>query len=776
MNGQIKDVLLVEHLDDILALGYDDCQRQTLSLIQRITTGTLVGVGTNHSAEIRLIGYGQSIVLNAVNIVLHGVTVLIGRPPGVQIVGTVDVHAGGSAGSKCSAVTVSLSVPAGEGIAVTVGQTESAVIRNRDLLVVRHCFGGIFLISTEVAVIRDGHSGSLVAPDGVQIHVAGDLDGTIGIVRRAGAVRIGVPAQEDLAAIGEGVGIHRGKDVLGIDHLIVGNGFVGFGVAVVGHRVPAVIAYLGVQVIILVDLGVEVEGRSVLLHPAQEGFAFRQLEGGYAITADGAVLGNLAEGMENGTIHLIYRHRVGGSHPLGVQGNVLRGHLAGEDIGAAFAQFVVIPAGERIALFACGCSGGVVGIRNGLLKLPGNGLLRSTIVHKHDVIAVAGVIELGVVVASAVPGSFLVGEAGDGILILLGDGISGAGRGVVMVFLVGDTIVVRSGFAGQDFHIVVGCLGTLAGLGSVEACTAQRHRVDIGLIRVTILCCCPSIAAIVSGPLVADVSAVLGSDGPERDGCIAGAAVGVLFLGTDQHRLPIPPNITPPVVGMLFLAAAESRTVGVPEVDGVHIPLVVHIDNGAAVTGNSLLLNHLTSEAFVRLCSGRCPLAGGAGLGFGFLKGELIIVHILLPVDDGVIGLVFCRPLGVHSRVRLDGGEVSLCRQILVSVPTGKGVAGLGGSRRSRCGGAGGIKYRGHIAAAVGFEGDPIALLHLGIQRNVAVHDVHRRDLVAIGAIFVFIPAGDGFVGTHGKAHIFKGDRLAGRARLSGDDTAGVVL
>ena len=413
----------------------------------------------------------------------------------------------------------------------------------------------------------------------------------------------------------------------------------------------------------------------------------------------------------------------------------------------------------------------------------GHGVHHITAVNKLDLVAVAVVVELSAVVGLSFPRtvSFISGKAGDVIEVLIpgNEGIPHHYRIGMMQLILSPANHLGSGLALQNLNIVAGAGGTAAfAAGYIEVVAAKRHHIDTCLVgTATAYFGRPVCTAVAAGrPLIADASAVLGSDGPERDGCIAGAAVGVLFLGTDQHRLPIPPNITPPVVGMLFLAAAESRTVGGPEVDGVHIPLVVHIDNGAAVTGNSLLLNHLTSEAFVRLCSGRCPLAGGAGLGFGFLKGELIIVHILLPVDDGVIGLVFCRPLGVHSRVRLDGGEVSLCRQILVSVPTGKGVAGLGGSRRSRCGGAGGIKYRGHIAAAVGFEGDPIALLHLGIQRNVAVHDVHRRDLVAIGAIFVFIPAGDGFVGTHGKAHIFKGDRLAGRARLSGDDTAIVVL
>ena len=714
----------------------------------------------------------------------------VGRPLGVQIVGTDVVHAGGSAGSKCSAGTVSLSVPAGEGIAGMGGQTESAVIRNLDLLVVRHCFGGTFLISTEVAVIRDGHSGSLVAPDGVQRHIAGDLHGTVGIVRRAGAVSLGVPAQEDLAVVGEAVALDGGLGALGV-LLGVGHGAgSASGIGIVGHRVLRLATDFGAQLVIFGDLGAEIEGHTIegifiaFQHPAQEFVVavLCNLAHGHIGFVDGAVHGNLGEGLENSpTVYIIYRHRVGGSHPLGVQGDVLRGHsLVGEDMGGAFAQFVVIPAGERIALFACGCSGGGVGhIGDIRLILLGHGVHHITAVNKLDLVAVAVVVELSAVVYTSVPRtvSFISGKAGDVIEVLIpgNAGIAHHYRIGMMQRILspvnGDAVLAL-----QNLNIVAGAGGTAAfAVGYIEVAAAKRHHIDTCLVgTATAFRGRPVCTAVAAGrPLIADVSAVLGSDGPERDGSIAGAVVGVLFLGTDQIA---PPIITPlpPAVGMLFLAAAEGRTVGGPEVDGVLIALVEHIDNGAAVTGNSLLLNPPNIEAIVRLCSGRCQLAGGAGHGFGFLKGELIIVHILLPVDDGVIGLVCCRPLGVHSRVRLDGGEVSLCRQTLVRVPSVEGVPGLGGSRRSLCGGAGGIKYRGHIAAAVGFEGDPIALLHLGIQRNVAVLDGHRRDLV--GKSTVSVPAGDSFVGTHGKAHIFKGDLLAGRARLSGDDTAVVVL
>ena len=736
------------------AVGSDGAGENVVSVVcvERVLTvllGLLVGIGDGDGgvggAGARL-GFTGGAGIRAVIVLIIELNLVrgigVGGPLGVQVIGLRDIHTGESASGKGSAGAVSLGVPTSEGVAGARGQTKCGVIRDRDPGVVDLGVRDIGPVGTEVAVIGDGHSGRPAAPLGVQIHVAGDLDGTVGIVRRAGAVILGVPAQEDHVAVGEAVVVHRGKDVLGIDHRIVGNGCVGCGVAVVGHLVPAVVAYLGVQVIILVDLGAEAEGRAVLLHPTQEGLAFRQLEVGYDITADGAVLGNLVKGIVNAAIHIIHRYRVGGSHPLGVQGDGLGGHgLAGKLIGIALAQLVVVPTGKDIIRHARRGSGRVAGIRDGLLELPGNGLLLSTIVHEHDVIAVAGVIELGTIIRLAVPGAqgYITGKAGDGILIFLGDSISGAGRGVVMVFFVGDTIEVRSGFTGQNFHIVVGCLGTPAAPGAVEACTVQRHRVDITLIRGAIISCCPGIAATVSGPLVADGGAVLGGDPQAR-----------VFFGRTK------------------------KTTVAEELHRVHLARIFHTHNGRAVALDGLLGDGLGGETGVAVGRGAGRAAGSAGLGLALLVGIAVIVGVFPEVNDSVLCLRSGRPLGVQGGAGGDAAESGGRLQILVSVPAAKGVAELGGSRGSRGDFVLGVERRGHIAAAVGLEGEPIALFHLGIQGDVGTIDGDGVDL--IGVVLVGVPAGDGFIVANGEVHFGNGDFGAACARLGGDDTAIVVL
>ena len=143
-------------------------------------------------------------------------------------------------------------------------------------------------------------------------------------------------------------------------------------------------------------------------------------------------------------------------------------------------------------------------------------------------------------------------------------------------------------------------------------------------------------------------------------------------------------------------------------------------------------------------------------------------------MNDGVAGVAVFPPLGVQGGGRRDAGEVSSRRQALVSVPVDKGVAGLGGFSGSRGGFAIGVERRGHIAAAVGLEGEPIALFHLGIQGDVGTIDGDGVDL--IGVVLVGVPAGDSLIGINGEAHISKGDGITGLARLGGDDTAIVVL
>ena len=459
VNGQVKDVLLIEHLDDVFTLGYADGQRQVCCLFQRIAVGALIGVRIDLAAEGGLVGLGHQSILHIVDIVLHGVVVLVDRPLGVQVVGAVLVHASGIISGEGSALLV---FPTSEGVALTRGQTGGAVILNRDLTVVGDIFYHLGLVSAEVAVIGDTDSGSLVAPLGVQRHIAGDLHGTVGIVRLTLAVSRGVPAQEDHVAVFEAVAHDGGLGALGV-LLGVGHGAgSASGIGIVGHRVTGAVAHLGVQVIVHGDLGARIEGQTTIDRPAQEAVASierelillrRQPVGDGITLADGDLV-------KLGAILIIHRHRVGGSHPLGVQGDPLRGHgLAGEVVSITGAFLAGVPTGKDITVFTF--RSGVmliVGVaRNAGLILYRLGLNGFTTADEHEVIAVAVIEELSAIIEPTILGAILLitGEACHIIAVFFANGDTPRSK----VGMIQRIVFAASGFGivltGQNFYIVV---------------------------------------------------------------------------------------------------------------------------------------------------------------------------------------------------------------------------------------------------------------------------------------------------------------------------------
>ena len=222
---------------------------------------------------------------------------------------------------------------------------------------------------------------------------------------------------------------------------------------------------------------------------------------------------------------------------------------------------------------------------------------------------------------------------------------------------------------------------------------------------------------------------------------------------------------------MLFLAADEglgtAAAVGGPEVDGVLIAVVVHIHNGASVTGNGLLGNRLGSKSLVRLGSGRRGLTGSAGLGFGFLEGEIIIVRVLLPVNHGVPGIGVALPVGGKGHA-LRQGAAKGERGIPVE-PALEGIALPGGSGGLLGHGAGRHEGGSDVGAAVGIIGDPVTRLHLGVEGNVGAFNGDGAH--PVGKTGIGVPAGDGLVSIHGECNI-RGDAIAGDALLGGADHA----
>ena len=117
----------------------------------------------------------------------------------------------------------------------------------------------------------------------------------------------------------------------------------------------------------------------------------------------------------------------------------------------------------------------------------------------------------------------------------------------------------------------------------------------------------------------------------------------------------------------------------------VLVTLVLDLDHGGAVTLDGLLSDSLCGEAFVFLGLYRSLCTSLAALVFGFDLGVAVAVHIHLVVLNSVGGTVLAFPLGIQRRSCGDriGGEVPCGAQTLILVPTGKVVAGFGGSLRS---------------------------------------------------------------------------------------------
>ena len=241
--------------------------------------------------------------------------------------------------------------------------------------------------------------------------------------------------------------------------------------------------------------------------------------------------------------------------------------------------------------------------------------------------------------------------------------------------------------------------------------------------------------------------------------------MGVLFLGTGQI---VPPIIAAPVVGMLFLAAdggfGTAAAVGGPEVNCVHIALVVHIDNGATVTGDGLSFVVFFKGETIAIFSIDIPnavtivvvgqddlRAGGAGAGALALIAEASVIRVLNPVDDGIgrIGV------GSPDRIQSNALRQLVVKGIRLTIqrPAAKLIARLLRSNRLNRDIALIEEVRLHDGAAVGIIGDPETLDNNGVERDVLFGDGQSfiaNILTALGQA----PSGNAQIGTDGEAHI----------------------
>ena len=428
-----------------------------------------------------------------------------------------------------------------------------------------------------------------------------------------------------------------------------------------------------------------------------------------------------------------------GGRPLGIESDVLGGHgLAVEHESIALTGLVIIPTSKLVSRRHTVRPGGFIAhAAQRLLILHGLRLFRSTVIDEDNVVAVAGVVEFGVVIIATKAGSFLIGKTGDRISIFLCDNISPARRGIAMVQLVGNSAIGnRTSLSRENLYIIVCCFASPVLIRPIVAAASYGHNIDVTLICRTILSSTPRAAAVNRRPLIRDVCTVLCSNG---DCAAASSSVSMFFPSASKFSTPVV------AVRSMLMRYLPTGVTGIIQIErnGILIALIVHIHNGAAVTGDGLLGNGLGREAIIALGSGICLLAGGTGLGFGLLKGIPIIIGIFLPVDHGVLGVLHCGPVGLQVRRCADLGH-----RLSVLIPAIEGIARPGRSRQ-RHGLVIPSEDGGHIVAALGIEDDPVAGRDHRINLDGTGGEGNRTGLTALYAA----PAHNGLRGAQRQVH-----------------------
>ena len=361
------------------------------------------------------------------------------HPHGVEGIGALVIHDDGIAGSilRCGSTTIGgpaeeLVAGTGElqGIVSVALQGDGFVVK---ILLRRGTSGAA------VGIVGQGRECGLVAPDGVEGDV-GDMDGNLvaGLIDDT-AVFLGTPTQEHLALGGDQVG--SGHDI-GIGTVGIGLGVRGRGagaaVGIISDFEGLVAGVVGIEGNIVVDQGVEVEGGvdvvgsiSTPHSPASPGvavghFRFGLLGREVSLVDLGAVRNGNGLGFAagHGQIGSALKLRRG---PLGVDGDALGRHFAGEHILLALAQLIVVPAHEGVLRRNSGRTGGGVGhIGDVCLILPCKRLFYGTVVNKLNLVAVTVIVETDRIAIVAI--TFEIGTVRQIV------GICKAGNRIVILF------------------------------------------------------------------------------------------------------------------------------------------------------------------------------------------------------------------------------------------------------------------------------------------------------------------------------------------------------
>ena len=313
----------------------------------------------------------------------------------------------------------------------------------------------------------------------------------------------------------------------------------------------------------------------------------------------------------------------------------------------------------------------------------------------------------------------------------------------MMQFILNSLIGCRSALTGKNLHIIICSLTTITGLRSIEFRTIQWHGINIDLIGTTAITCAPCAAAIVSRPLLTDVRAIF----------CRNSKTGILL----RRRI--------------FPAPTTTITV---ELNVVNISLIINVYDRGTVTSNGLLLNLLCSKAliifiFAAFCSGSCLCASSARFYFDILRGILVIICILLPMDNGILRVAAGFPVcGDGSRAGNRCNRVAFC-----IIPTCKGVTAAGGGDRAQ------VKWfhpelRRHVVAAVGIERDPETGFNYRVNVCIAGYKCDR----CIGRIAVLrgAPTDNAFFFAHGELNLSgRGVQICFRNVFTGYACGGVI-
>ena len=378
-----------------------------------------------------VLGDGGSVIGDNIAGVRIGDVELNLLPHGVEGIGALVIHDDGSVGQIFRFGSSTIGGPAEELVAGT-GEAKFLIALQGDGFVVQGVLRQGLSVAA-VGMVDQGRGGGGFAPDGVEGDV-GDMDGNLvaGLIDGAAAY-LGTPTQEHLALGGSQVG--SGHDIgigtVGIVFLVLRD-ITRTAVGVISDFEGLVAGVVGIEGNIAENPGVKVKGDVVALFilggPASPGVALGNSDLREVVLIDLGAVGDGKFFRPTGARHGQVRSTdVGRRSPLGVDGDILGRHGAGELILLALPQLIIVPAHEGVLRRNFGRTGGGVGhIGDVCLILPCKRLFYGTVVNKLDLVAVTVIVETDRIAIVAI--TFELGTVRQII------GICKAGNRIVILF------------------------------------------------------------------------------------------------------------------------------------------------------------------------------------------------------------------------------------------------------------------------------------------------------------------------------------------------------